>query len=171
MFSKLNKTGKEKIKFFDAILSYLANNYSKEITLDDIMSNIDYNDSRIRKLSAIDSFFEADNIKQTYKKSLELLSDSGYIINKSEKYYLTVNGLTIVTANGLLAREKRDISKYNFQNWIWFVMILNIVISLSINLFSSSKPSTSFYIDNHHTNHKQKDTDTLSLQKEVDNNK
>ena len=88
MFSKLNKTGKEKIKFFDAILSYLANNYSKEITLDDIMSNIDYNDSRIKKLSAIDSFFEADNIKQTYKKSLELLSDSGYIINKSEKYYL-----------------------------------------------------------------------------------
>ena len=160
MLSKLNPTGKEKIKFFDSILYYLANNYSKEVTIEDIMSNIKYNDSRIKKLSAIDSFFEEDNVKQTYEKSLKLLSNSSYISNSLDKYTLTTIGLIITTSGGLISKEKREIRRYNFQNWIWVIAIATFIINVAFQIVSFSKSSVPCCTCSHNTNQKQKGTDT-----------
>ena len=164
MFSKLNSSGKDKIDFFDSILFYLATNYSKEVSVENIMSNIKYTDSNIKKLSVIDAFFEEDNIKATYEKSLKLLSDSGYISINSDKYTLTVNGLVVTTSGGLIDKEKREIRRYNFQNWFWVIMVLNIISTFLIAHFFSSKSSATFCNCSQSTNHKQKDTDTIYLQ-------
>lgn len=141
MFFKLNSVGVEKIKFFDAILYFLAKNYSKKVNLTELKESINYSDSRIKNLSVIDSFFEEDNVKQTYQKSLNLLLDLGYIVQDIEQYSLTVNGLVTITSGGLLGKETREINKYNYQNRIWVIILLTFLVNVAFQLYSFSKSS------------------------------
>ena len=151
MFLKLNPVGVEKIKFFDAIMSYLASNYSKKVNLNELKANINYSDSRIKSLSFIDSFFEEDNVNQTYQKSLNLLLDLGYIVQDTEQYSLTVNGLIAITSGGLVGKESREINKYNFQNLIWFIILLTFLVNIGFQIASFSKSSAPCQICNQYT--------------------
>lgn len=141
MFFKLNSVGVEKIDFFDTIMLHLAKNYSKKVKLGELKSNIKYDDSRIKSLSVIDSFFEEDNVKQTYQKSLNLLIDLGYVIQDSEQYSLTANGLIVVTSGGLLGKERREINRYNYQNRIWVIILLTFLVNVAFQFYSLSKSS------------------------------
>ena len=141
MFFKLKSAGVEKIKFFDAIMYYLAENYSKKVSLGELKSNIDYNDSRINSLSGLDSFFEKGDVPQTYQKSLNLLLDLDYIVQDIQQYSLTVTGLLVVTSGGLLGKEKREINRYNYQNRIWVIIFLTFLTNVLFQVYSFSKLS------------------------------
>lgn len=132
MFVRLHKDTKEKIKFFDSILYYLSDNFSQPITLHDIKLNIEgYTDKRLEGVTGLGKFFEEDNIEKIYEKALNLLVESNYVKKESSNYYLTIDGLSLVSSRGLVGKEKRDISKYNFQNWIWFIIILTFLTNLA----------------------------------------
>ena len=141
MFFKLKLAGVEKIKFFDAIMYYLAENYSKKVNLEELKSKINYNDSRIKSLAGLDSFFEKDNIPQTYQKSLNLLLDLEYIVQDIQQYSLTATGLLVVTSGGLLGKETREINKYNYQNRIWVIIFLTFLTNVLFQVYSFSKLS------------------------------
>tara|TARA_R110002050_G_scaffold284603_1_gene433859 strand:- start:9481 stop:9900 length:420 start_codon:yes stop_codon:yes gene_type:complete len=135
MFIRLHKESKNKIQFFDSILRYLSNNFSQPVSLDNIKSNIDYSDSRLEKVKGLGKFFEEDNIDNVYKKSLNLLIESGYVKKELNDYFLTVKGLSVVSSRGLVGKEKRDIARFNFQNWIWVIVIATFFINLLYRFF------------------------------------
>lgn len=138
MFVRLHKESKNKIEFFDSILRYLSDNFSQPVSLDDIKSNIDYSDSRLEKVKGFDKFFEEDNINDVYSKALNLLIESDYVKQESNNYFLTVKGLSVVSSRGLVGKEKRDILKFNFQNWIWLIVIATFITNLIFKFISCS---------------------------------
>ena len=135
MFVRLHKESKNKIEFFDSILRYLSDNFSQPVSLDDIKSNIDYSDSRLEKVKGLDKFFEEDNINDVYSKALNLLIESDYVKQESNNYFLTVKGLSVVSSRGLVGKEKRDIARFNFQNWIWVIVVATFFINLLYRFF------------------------------------
>jgi hypothetical protein len=151
MFFRLNPIDVEKIKFFDAIMSYLTKNYSKKVNLDELKTNINYTDERIKNLSYLDSFFERDNVPQTYQKSLNLLIDLGYIVQDMQQYSLTVNGLIVSTSGGLLGKERREMNKYNFQTFVWILILTTFLVNLGFQIASFSKSSDACQICTQHT--------------------
>lgn len=135
MFVRLHSESKNKIEFFDSILRYLSDNFSQPVSLDDIKSNIDYSDSRLEKVKGLDKFFEEDNINDVYSKALNLLIESDYVKQESNNYFLTVKGLSVVSSRGLVGKERRDIARFNFQNWIWVIVVATFFINLLYKFF------------------------------------
>lgn len=133
IWQKLNKTHLYKIQFFDSVLEFLSGNFSKSYTSDEIKKGVHFTSPDTDKMSQIEQIADKEfSTKQKY--ALDTLLEDGYVSEKDGLYKITLKGLSTITSGGIVGKEKRDLIRYNYQNIIWFVgtvfLILNFIVSI-----------------------------------------
>ena len=133
IWQKLNKIHLYKIQFFDSVLEFLSGNFSKSYTSDEIKKGVHFTSPDTDKMSQIEQIADKEfSTKQKY--ALDTLLEDGYVSEKDGLYKITLKGLSTITSGGIVGKEKRDLIRYNYQNIIWFVgtvfLILNFIVSV-----------------------------------------
>ena len=133
IWQKLDKTHLYKIEFFDSVLEFLSGNFSKSYSYEEIKKGVHFTSPIILQMTELEQIADKEfSNRQWY--ALSTLLEDGYINKNGELYNITLKGLSTITSGGIVGKERRDLIRYNYQNVIWFIgtvfLILNFIVSI-----------------------------------------
>lgn len=120
------------ILFFDEILKFLSKDFSKSYTYEEIKQGVPYISLEIQASSLEQIAKEVFSEKQKY--ALGVLVEDGYVHKKDELYNISLKGLSAITSGGIMGKEKRELIRFNYQNIIWFIGVIFLVLNFIVRI-------------------------------------
>ena len=131
-YKTLNKNTEKVLSFLDKILILLNEDLNSDKTLEQIKDKVEALDLP-KNLKGLDRIAHTVFSKK-HGDALSLLISEGYVKEVDNKYSLTLKGFSVLASGGLIAKEKSEITKYNYQNIFWAVTILFLILNFLISL-------------------------------------
>ena len=131
-YKTLNKNTEKVLSFLDKILILLNEDLNSDKTLEQIKDKVEALDLP-KNLKGLDRIAHTVFSKK-HGDALSLLISEGYVKEVDNKYSLTLKGFSVLSSGGLVAKEKSEITKYNYQNIFWAVTILFLILNFLISL-------------------------------------